>query len=303
MKMKRTATIILLLTAVFTGMNAQLLYKISGGNLTKPSYIVGTYHLAPVSFADSIAGLRDAMAQTEQVCGEIDMQQMMNPEGVQKLMQAMMLPEGNTLKDILSAEELARLNAFMNGQMGTDMSNPMVEQQMGRMTPQALNTQFTLLMYMKHTPGFDPTNLFDGYFQKAAMESGKPVAGLETVDFQIKTLYQGMSIERQKQLLMCLVDNAGYYNDMTLKLSKAYFSQDITKVKAVMDEKQNTACDSTPEEEASLIDSRNADWLTKMPAMMAGKATLFAVGAGHLPGDKGVLSLLRNAGYTVEAVK
>ena len=67
--MKRTATVLMLLTAVFTGVNAQLLYRISGGSLAKPSYIVGTYHLAPVSFADSVAGLRDAMDLTEQVCG------------------------------------------------------------------------------------------------------------------------------------------------------------------------------------------------------------------------------------------
>ena len=49
------------------GMQAQLLYKISGNGLTKPSYIIGTYHLAPVSFADSIPGLKEAMAATEQV--------------------------------------------------------------------------------------------------------------------------------------------------------------------------------------------------------------------------------------------
>ena len=35
---------------------------------------------------------------------------------------------------------------------------------------------------------------------------------------------------------------------------------------------------------------------------MAQKPTLFAVGAGHLVGDKGVLNLLRQAGYTVEGV-
>lgn len=301
--MKRTATVLMLLTAVFTGVNAQLLYRISGGSLAKPSYIVGTYHLAPVSFADSVAGLRDAMGLTEQVCGELDMQQVTTPEGMQKMMQAMMLPGGKTLKDILSPEELARLNAFMTTLIGTDMTNPMVEQQMGRMTPQALNTQFTLMMYMKQTPGVDPANLIDGYFQKAAMEKGKPVVGLETVDFQIRTLFHGMTTERQKQLLMCLVDNSDYYSGITAALAKAYFSQDINRIKAVMDEKQNTACDSTPEEDAALIYTRNADWLTKMPAIMAGKPTLFAVGAGHLPGSKGLLNLLRDAGYTVEAVK
>ena len=219
--MKRIAFIVMLLAAVFTSAGAQLLYKVSGGNLSKPSYIVGTFHLAPASFVDSIAGLRNAMEQTEQVCGELEMSQMMSVEGMQKMTQAMMLPEGKTLKDILSAEEMARLNGFMTKLLGTDMSNPMVGQQMGRMTPQALNTQFTLVMYMKHTPGFDPSNLLDNYFQKTVAEKGKPVTGLETLDFQIKTLFNGMSLERQKQLLMCLVDNSDYYGTMTVKLSDA----------------------------------------------------------------------------------
>ena len=39
-----------------------------------------------------------------------------------------------------------------------------------------------------------------------------------------------------------------------------------------------------------------------MPSIMADKPTFFAVGAAHLAGDDGVLSLLRKAGYTVSAV-
>ena len=70
-----------------------------------------------------------------------------------------------------------------------------------------------------------------------------------------------------------------------------------------MDEKMHNSCDGRPEEEDALIYNRNADWVTKMPALMAKKPTLFAVGAAHLPGEKGVLNLLRQAGYKVEAVK
>ena len=70
-----------------------------------------------------------------------------------------------------------------------------------------------------------------------------------------------------------------------------------------MDMKLNSHCDATPEEEAAILSNRNANWLTKMPDIMAQKPTLFAVGAGHLPGDKGVLNLLRQAGYKVEPVK
>jgi len=301
--MKKISIITMLLVAVFMSANAQLLYKISGKGLAKPSYIVGTYHLAPVAFVDSIPGLRDAMAQTEQVCGELDMKQMTDQAEMQKMMQAMMLPEGTTLKTLLSEDEMTRLNAFMTKLMGADMTNPMVEAQMGKMTPQALNTQFSLIMFMKHTPGFDPANLFDGYFQKAALEQGKSVIGLETMDFQIKVLFKGQTLERQKQLLMCLVDNPKYHEDAAIRLTKAFEAQDLGKMKELLDEKENNDCDSKPEEQDALINNRNADWLTKMPAIMTDKSTLFAVGAGHLPGDKGVLTLLRNAGYTVEGVK
>ena len=70
-----------------------------------------------------------------------------------------------------------------------------------------------------------------------------------------------------------------------------------------MDEKEHNQCDSTPEEEDQLINDRNANWIKLMPQIMKDKATFFAVGAGHLPGDKGVLTLLKNAGYTIEGVK
>jgi uncharacterized protein YbaP (TraB family) len=36
---------------------------------------------------------------------------------------------------------------------------------------------------------------------------------------------------------------------------------------------------------------------------MPENSLVVAVGAGHLPGKKGVLNLLRQAGYTVEPVK
>lgn len=301
--MKKIMMIALLMVVAITGAKAQLLYKISGKDLKQPSYIVGTYHLAPVSFVDSIPGLRAAMTETQQVCGELDMSDMMSPDNIQKMMKAMMLPEGKTLKDYLTVEEMDKLNQLMKSLIGMDLTNPILEQQMGKMTPSAINTQLAVLMYMKHTPGFDPTNLFDSYFQKAAKEANKPVVGLETMDFQIKTLYQGKSLERQKTMLMCMVNNTAYHEQNLIALTRAFFAKDLAKMWEITKEKENNSCDSTPEEDAQLIDNRNIDWLTKLPAIMADKSTLIAVGAGHLPGDKGVLSLLRQAGYTVEAVK
>lgn len=283
--------------------NAQLLYKISGKGLANPSYIVGTYHLAPASFADSIPGMRQAMADCQQTYGELVMNQMMSADSVALLQQAMMLPDGMTIDKVLSADEMTRLNAYLKELMGMDLTNPLLNQQMGKMAPTSLNTTLSMLSYMKKEGNVDVSNLIDDYFQKEAIAQGKGIGGLETVDFQIKVLFKSQTMERQKTLLMCLVDNAEFINEMTDKVRKAYYSQDIDAVKEALDAKLHNSCDQLPEEDDALINNRNADWVTKMPAIMSQKPTLFAVGAGHLPGPKGVLNLLREAGYHVEPMK
>lgn len=301
--MKRIFLTSVLAIVAIVGVNAQLLYKISGNGVGKPSYIVGTYHLAPASYVDSIPGANEALASVEQVCGEVDMSEMESMAGVQKVMAAMMLPDGQSLSDILSDEEMGKLNAFMNEVMGADLNNPLIAAQLGKMTPAAIANQLQLVQYMKMTPGFNPNALIDSYFQSEAKKTDKPVIGFETLDFQISVLYTGSTIERQKEQLICMIDNQEYNQMVMEQLTKAYFSQDIDAVLAVTEEKLGTSCDSTPEEEEALIYGRNADWVEKIPAIIGDKSTLFVVGAAHLPGERGVLELLKKEGYTVEGVR
>ena len=283
--------------------NAQLLYKITHKNLDKPSYIVGTYHLAPASFVDSIPGARAALEAVEVVCGEVVMSEMESKENEKKVKEAMMLPDGKSLADVLTADEMQRLNDYMTKIMGMNLENPILKSQMGKMTPMAISTQLQLVQYMKNTPKFNPLKLIDGYFQKTAKKAGKRVAGLETVEFQINTLYMGTSIERQKEQLFCMVDNSEYYALQMKELSAAYFAQDIQALWDLTEEKLGNSCDSTPEEDMALIFGRNAAWVEQIPAMINESSTLFVVGAAHLPGEQGVLELLKAKGYTIEAVK
>ena len=60
---------ILLFISIALSANAQLLWKVSGKGLEKPSYIFGTYHLSPLSIKDSIAAMPQAMSETAQVYG------------------------------------------------------------------------------------------------------------------------------------------------------------------------------------------------------------------------------------------
>lgn len=298
-----------ILSAFFIGLlassaSAQVLYKISGKDLKKPSYIIGTHHLANVGFIDSINGVNDALAATEQVCVEIAAEQMMQPENMQTVMNASTMKEGQTLTSLLSADELTRLNALLKELMGVDFSNPQVAAQMNMLKPSMLLNQLSIMLYMsKHPNDYDPNSQFDNYFQIKAKENNEPVLSLETLEFQMNLLFNGTSIERQKESLMCLVDNRAFSEMMMEEMTKAYYAQNLNGLKEAMDLKMGTNCDGTPEEMKALIDDRNADWLTKMPKIMTDKPTFFAVGAGHLPGDKGVLNLLKAAGYTIEGIK
>ena len=301
--MKKTLTFIIALLAAGS-MNAQILYKITGKDAKGASYIIGTYHLADASFTEKIPGLQTALAETEQVYGEVNMENMMQPASIQKMTAAMMLPEGQTLKTVLTPEQFGKVSAFAKELMGVGLDNDMVFSQMGKMSPKALATQFTLLLFIKNsaTP-FNPANGLDNFFQMQAKQNNKPIGGLETIDFQIETLYKSTPIERQVEELICLVDNKEYNLMMVQEISKAFYAQDLQAIEKAADEKLNNSCDSTPEEEETLIYGRNDNWMKLMPAIMAEKPTFFAVGALHLVGERGMLAQLQKAGYTVTPCK
>ena len=302
--MKKTLVITLATALSCLNANAQLLYKISGNGLEKPSYIIGTHHLANVGFIEKINGVKEALTETDQVYGEVVLDAMSNPDSLKLVQEAMVLPGGTTLKSLLTDEQFKRLDAFMVAKMGAGMSNPMVASKMGNLTPMALVTQFQLLLFMtKHMGEFDPSSTFDQYFQAQAKKNNLPCGGLETVQKQINVLFKGKPYEKQAVDLMCFIDNEEFNSQMMEDLTTAFYAQDLDALKKVLDRKLGNACDTSAEDEAVLIYNRNTDWLTKMPAIMAEKPTFFAVGAAHMPGDKGVLQLLRNAGYTVEGVR
>ncbi|HEX8358405.1 MAG TPA: TraB/GumN family protein, partial [Segetibacter sp.] len=54
--------------------------------------------------------------------------------------------------------------------------------------------------------------------------------------------------------------------------------------------------------EGILLNDRNHNWIPVIGEQAKKVPTFFAFGAGHLGGEKGVISLLRKAGFTVEAV-
>lgn len=279
--------------------NAQLLFRISGNGLEKPSYIVGTYHIVDDSFVDSIAGIRQALADCQQVYTEVLKADLTSADSL-AFKKAQLLPKDMTIDKLLSAEEMDRLNAYVKRIIGTDLSNSRLAS-FCHLTPTALSMNLSVLIFAKKYGRLMKSGtMIDDFFPKEAMKQGKSVGGLETMAFQLSLLY-GYTMEEQKEALMCMVDNGEIIEKMEEDIAQAYLSRDLNSMKEILDRKM--AICSSPEETAKMLDNRNADWLTKMSGIMNEKPTLFAVGAGHLLGENGVLNLLRKAGYTVEPVK
>lgn len=295
---KKTIITVALALVAFTA-NAQLLFRISGNGLVAPSYIVGTYHIVDDTFVDSIAGIRQALADCQQVYTEVLKDELTSEDSL-VFKKAQLLPEGMTIDKLFSSEEMNRLNAFVKRIIGTDLSNPQLAS-LCHLTPTALSLNLSVIIFAKKYGSLMKSGtMIDDFFEKEASKQGKSVGGLETMAFQLTLLYGG-TMEKQKDALMCMVDNGEVIEKMEEDMAQAYLSRDLNRLKEILDRKM--AICSSPEETAAMLDNRNADWLTKMPGIMKEKTTLFAVGAGHLLGENGVLNLLSKAGYTVEPVQ
>jgi uncharacterized protein YbaP (TraB family) len=128
-----------------------------------------------------------------------------------------------------------------------------------------------------------------------ARKDKKGAFGLETVEFQVELLYD-TPLEEQAADLLEMVEQGKEAEEMIIELTDLYLKQDIAGLWEL------TLKDSKPEELEKLIYSRNRNWIAQMKDIMPQTPTMFVVGAGHLPGEQGVIRLLEQTGYKLEPV-
>ncbi len=294
--MKKIFLLFALMMLAFAS-QAQLLWKVSGNGLSRPSYIMGTYHFAPASMMEKIPGMQQALEGCDVVVGEIEKESMMSAEAQAKMAQAMIAPLDSTLDKLFSPEDLAIVEQVFNkyfGAMGVKLS------QMNMLKPNAISVQMQAMQAVKYFPNFNQNELIDLAVQTAANEMGRPSIGLETIEEQIELLFNGPLTEQAEGLLeACKKDDL--FTVQSSALVEAYMAQDLNRIEAVFTDPELGG--ENAEEMEALIYDRNRSWAEKLHKMMPERAALVCVGAGHLPGDQGLLQLLRNRGYTVEPMQ
>jgi hypothetical protein len=286
--------IISFITSCLIRTDAQLLYRVTGGNLTESSYLFGTHHLAPLSVMDSLPELSRAFANAKGVVCEIDMTGASSEVSV-KMMPYMLAPKDSTLSKLLTTEEMERYSSLFS-----DFSGGLPLQTFDMFKPMFVASQFATMIVMRNMKGYNPAEQIDTYFQMQAMDNDKELTALETVEQQSEILFCTTSIAHQLKNLKDMFDDTEKVVEQARELNDAYMSMDIERLyKAGLEEDGDT-----PEDiyfMTQLLDRRNAAWLQKLPELMSTGGRLVVIGALHLPGENGIIAGLRRLGYTVEA--
>lgn len=293
MKTFKTFALAIALILGFASANAQILYKVEKPGSDKVSYLLGTHHFAPLAVVDSIAELPGILAGIDRLYGELDMQQMNDPAVMTGMQQVLVAPADSTLDKALDPQQLQTLESAWNTLTGG--AAPL--QMMYPMKPAVVSTQIAAILTQKVFPELNPLEGIDMTMQTRARELGKPVGGLETMEFQMDMLY-GRPVAEQAEELMKTVSDLDKVEKESVELSKAYLAHDIDSILRIMEEG-----DDDPAMTERMIFSRNDNWVKILSKEMPQESLMVVVGAGHLPGKRGVIEGLRSAGFTVTPVK
>lgn len=261
-----------------------LLWKISGNGLLKPSYIFGTMHILCADDAKLNDSLKNVIKNCDEIYFEIDMTDMMGMLGAMKYMR---MNDDKKLSDLLSNEDYAKVKNYF--------------EKHSSMLPFSMLEHFKPMLISSLIEEDDlpckTTNGMELVIMKKAKDENKKINGLENAAFQA-SLFDSIPYIDQAKELVKYIDSTDEFKKMTTTLAEAYKAQDLNKIEELtMREDPSTASYMD-----LLLYGRNRKWVSKMKELLPGKCLLFAVGAGHLPGKKGLINLLRTNGYTISPI-
>lgn len=262
--------------------NSSLLWKISGNGLTKSSYLYGTIHLiCPEDFILNPA-VESLISESDKLVFEIDMD---DPGMMAGMMATMSMKNGQKLSGLLQAPEYDRLSVYLKDSVGVAIS--MFE----TVKPFVVNS----LLYTRIL-SCQPMS-YEQKFVELAARKGKEIVGLETVQDQM-SIFDTIPYTEQARVLINTVDSMNIARAEFRKMVQIYKSQDIEQIDRVTAESGFSYSGM----QKVMLFNRNRNWIVKLKSMLPEEALFIAVGAAHLGGKQGVVNLLRDAGYQVEAV-
>jgi len=252
-----------------------LLWRIAGNNLQKPSYLFGTMHLKDARIFNFTDSLYHYLEQSEGFAMEID------PElTIEKLLRSLSEPDtSGLLHESMDKEAFKRIAKKLEKQFGIPANKITVRQ--------------AWLYKLKAGYGDEPkpTDMdtpVDTYLYNIARKQGKWVGGIEDVEDQFnmfEEIFNAVDFEKGKKKQVTGIE----------KMIQLYIAQDLNGIERWIRLMDSVSMDR-------LLIKRNGKMSRRIDSLAHIRSSFFAVGAAHLPGEEGVIQLLKNMGYRVEPV-
>ncbi len=258
-----------------------LLWKIEGDSI-QTSYIFGTIHMLPQEDFVLKEKVKTAFNNAEVVYLELDMD---DPSFMKDMMKYSMLEEGDELKSHMDSTEYVFLNQYMNKNVGVGLK------QLNKFKPLSLTSMIMTTLMGKQLASYELT------FINMVKEAKKDLKGLETIESQI-ALFDKVPYDEQIDDIIKMLKSPEDTKKLYTNMIALYKAEDITK----LFESMGDYFDNDKDMMKSLLFDRNENWVKQIPQVSKEKKVFYAVGAGHLGGEKGVIQLLKLAGFKVTPV-
>ena len=245
-----------------------------------PSFLFGTIHIDDKRVKDLDVQVTRRFNEAKTLCLEI----LPNRETQVGIGRAMLLSEGQFLDEILGESLFNRLSLLLNKR---------------GMTPlEAVHLKPWAAMVVLSRPQSQGGYALDEQLYHWGVHQYKKLCALETLQEQL-SVFDELSQADQITLLKDSLNFMPEVQALNEKLVQAYLEGDLDEIYRRSMELQTKDDELASRLMNSLIDKRNTRMLERILPELAQGRVFIAVGALHLPGENGLLNLLRGAGYAV----
>lgn len=256
-----------------------LLWKITPPNGGQASYLFGTMHVRDLRAFGWLDLAQRHLVDCEVFATEFDFAE----TDSEALSVALELPEEKDLQQWLSPRAWKNLDRYARKKFGSNAES------FRNQHPMTVSTALSMAFLLEES-----AHSLDETLWQYARSLGKRTTGVETFADQLETLRQ-IPFELHLKSLTWLLKNYGRHKTRLHKMMKRYAAGDIQAL-------YQSAKKDAKGMRKILLYRRNV-LMAKRFAEIAQQESLFcAVGAGHLAGGKGMLRLLKKAGFRVQEV-
>lgn len=263
-----------------------MLWDISDGEATA-GYLLGSVHYMKPEIYPLDSVYQRAFRSADVVAFEVDL------DSLQVEAQTLFIRMGTyqdetTLSGVLSDSTWSALEARL-ASLGLPAS------QLQRFEPWAV--AFTVTALQLQRAGYSPESGIDRHFFDRAKEAGKTIVGFETPAEQMG-YFDEMSVDLQTAYLRYSLEDAERTLQQFDDMVAAWQAGDADQLAELVQGQLNARF---PQLYETIVAGRNRTWMPRITELLESDwMPLIVVGAGHITGPDGLLTLLREKGYAVE---